>query len=583
MSTAKNKVLVVDDEKIVCQSCKDILREEGFSVTTVLSGEECLNLINERRYDAVVLDLKIPDINGMEILKAIKEKMPHTTVIIMTGYSSLESAIEAMKFGAADYIAKPFTPDKLSLSLKEALKKRAVIAGEGDIVQPFIKKDELDEEIREIKYSVWTPVPFKPAYFSEWMGVRIGKDGTARIVLNDLFFKLKGKVKFIDFPQVGEQIDSDTPSFRIFYTSNESSSIRMEEVCSPVSGKVIELNPLAVRRTNIVNEDPFHSGWLIRVVPSRFIAELKGLKSRKILIADDDKIARESMVKYFQEDIYDIYHTANLQDLADGIINKCYDVAILGSNVHGTPVYTAAKHIRGLDENLPIIIVTGDYSLELARKVREHDIFFHALKPLEETEIDLVVRHAFLKIELKKREVEKKYKFDLLRFIKNIGVVNRSGKHISIIGIGNVFNKDNCIGQNLVDRLKKMNLPVNLDMDNRELLGKEILPYIERNNKIIIINGIEMGSTPGKVKKFSYDSFTNEQQVSIEHKSKLDISINQIGYPEVVNWINAVGMETEVVVIGIQTNKCGYGKERFSFSMEQNEEIIDEILSEVLS
>jgi len=583
MSTLKDKVLVVDDEKIVCQSCEDILEEEGFSVTTVLSGEECLNLINERRYDAVVLDLKIPDINGMEILKVIKEKMPHASVIIITGYSSLQSAIEAMKLGASDYIAKPFTPDELSLSLKEALKKRAVIAGEGDIVQAFIKKDELDEDIRKLEYSVWNPVPFKPAYFSEWMGARIGKDGTARIILNDLFFKLKGKVKFIDFPQIGEQIDTDTPSFRIFYTSNESSSIQMEEVCSPVSGKVIELNSLAVRRTNVVNEDPFHSGWLIRVAPSRFIGDIEGLKLRKILIADDDKIARESLIKYFQEDIYYIYHTANLQDLAEGVKNRRYDVAILGKNVHGTPVYTAAKYIRDVDKNLPIIVLTEDYSLELTVKVREHNIFFHALKPLDETEIELAVRNAFVKTELTKRIVEKPHKFGLSRVIKSIGVVNRSGKHIAIIGIGNVFNKDNCIGQNLVDRLKKMNLPVNLDMGSRELLGKEILPYIERNDKIIIINGIEMVSTPGKVKKFSYNSFTNEQHVSIEHKSKQDFRINQIGYPEIVNWINAVGMETEVGVIGIQTNKCGYGNERFCFSMEQNEEIIDEILSEVLS
>jgi len=582
MSTKQNEILVIDDEKVVCQSCERILNEEGFSVTTVLSGEESLNLINEGRYDAVILDLKIPDISGMEILKVIGERMPNAKVIIITGYYSMESAVEAMKLGAVDYITKPFSPDKLSLSLKEALKKRTVVAGEGDIAKPFIEKEEFEEKIKELKYSEWVPVPSKPVYFSEWMGMRIGKDESVRIVLNDLFLKLKGKVEYIDFPQVGDQIEKNTPCFRIFYKNEESFSIQMEEVCAPISGKVIELNQHTQRKTNIINEDPLFSGWLVRMIPANFNVEFKELKTRKILIADDDKIACESLVKYFQEDIYDIYHTANFQDIIEGVKNKRYDVAILGSRIYETPIYTAAKYIRDVDENLPIIVVTEDYSPELTLKVREHNIFFHSLKPLDEAEIDMAVRNAFLKIELKKREVEKPLNLDLLRFIKSIEVVNRSGKHIAIIGIGNVFNEYNYISKILVNRLKKINLPVNLYMDNRELLGKEVLSYVERNDKIIIVSGMKMGSTPGETKKISYNSFTTEQQISSEHKSKLDIRIKQIGYPEVVHWINAIGMDHEVIVIGIQTNKCGYGKEGFSFSLKQNRKIVDEIMSEVL-
>ena len=161
--------------------------------------------------------------------------------------------------------------------------------------------------------------------------------------------------------------------------------------------------------------------------------------------------------------------------------------------------------------------------------------------------------------------------------------MNRSGKHVAIIGMGNVFNEYNSIGPALLKDLKKNNLPVNLDMSNRELLGNEVLPYIERNDKIIIINGMEIGSAPGTVKRFPYHSLSAEQKGSVEHTAQSDMRINQIGYPEIVNWINAIGIYPEVVVMGIQTNKCGFGKERFSFSTEQNAEIIDEILSEVLS
>gem|GEM_PF-147590 len=588
MIATPNQVLVVDDERVVCQNCEKILREEGFSVTTTLTGEECLNLINERMYEAVILDLKIPDINGMELLKVIKEKKPLTTVIIITGYSSLESGIAAMKLGAADYIAKPFTPDELSFSIREALEKRPVVAGEGDITEPLAKKeeiiepfiggwdiikpltqkDELEEESRELKYSVWTPAPLKPAYFSEWAGVRIGKDETAIIVLNDLFLKLKGRVEYIDLPRVGEQIDKDTPCFRIFYSSNESSSIWMEEVCSPVSGKVIELNPLEISKINIVNEDPFDTGWLVRIVPSRLSAELKELKSRKILIVDDDEIACKSLIEYFKDDIYYIYHSENLKDLTESLKNKRYDVAILGKNVYGEAVYDAAKYIRDIDVNLPVIVVTDDGSTEFARKVREHNIFYYAMKPLDLTEINLVVKNAFMKIESREEWYQEPQKFESSRFIKNIQTVNRAGRKIAIIGLGNIFKEeDSIISQILSDRLKKMHMPVDLYMDKREVFRKEIMPYMEKNDKVIIVNGIEMGTLPGGVKKYS----------------KLDIRINQIGYPEVLQWINAIGLDPEVVVIGIQTNKSGFGKERFFFDKRQNEEIIEEILSEVLN
>jgi len=567
MKTISDKVLVVDDENIVCQNCEKILKEEGFSINTALSGEECLKLVNERKYDAIILDLKIPDINGMKLLKEIKGKMPNIIVIIMTGYSSLESAVEAMKLGASDYIAKPFTPDELSLSLKKALEKRTVVAGEGDIVEPLIKKAELKEEIERSKYTTWTPAPSRPAYFSEWMGVRIGKDDTARIVLNDLFFKLKGKVKYIDFPKLNQEIETTIPCFRIFYTSEESYFTKVEKVCSPISGKVIEINPLAMRKINIVNDDPFSSGWLIRIVPARFYKDLGFLKSGKILIADDDERAIESIVNYFKEDIYEIYITKNFQDLNEGLKKKRYDVAILGKNVHGEPVHEAAKYIRFINKEIPIITVTEDDSIELARRVREYNIFYYDMKPLDEVEIKQAVRNAFTKIELKEQKVEEPFKFDLFQFIKSVQMVNHSGKHVAIIGLGDIFNEDNCIGQILVDRLKKKNLPVNLQMGSRELLGKEIMPYLERNDKIIIVNGIEMSISPGEIKKYS----------------KTDIRINQIGYPEVMHWANAIGMDPEVVVIGIQTHKCGFGKERFSFTTEQNRKITEEILSEVLN
>ena len=123
---ANPRILVVDDEMIVCESCKRILDEEGYEVETSLSGQEAFEKIKESVFDIVITDLKMPTIDGMDVLKYIRKDYPDTIVIMITGFSTVETAVEAMKLGAFDYIPKPFTPDEVSVVVKKALEKRSL-------------------------------------------------------------------------------------------------------------------------------------------------------------------------------------------------------------------------------------------------------------------------------------------------------------------------------------------------------------------------------------------------------------------------------------------------------------------------
>jgi len=118
------RILVVDDEPIVCESCQRILQEEGYEVECTLSGKEAFEKMRENPFDIVITDLKMPGIDGMEVLKTFRKSYPDVIVIMITGYSTVETAVEAMKVGAFDYIPKPFTPDEVSVVVKKALEKR---------------------------------------------------------------------------------------------------------------------------------------------------------------------------------------------------------------------------------------------------------------------------------------------------------------------------------------------------------------------------------------------------------------------------------------------------------------------------
>lgn len=120
----KPKILFIDDEEIVLRSCRRIFASSGYEIDTALSGEEGLNKALSQDYDIVVTDLKMPGIGGMEVLSRLRKEKPETTVIIFTGYASVDTAREALKNGAFDYIPKPFTPDEIREVIKNALEAR---------------------------------------------------------------------------------------------------------------------------------------------------------------------------------------------------------------------------------------------------------------------------------------------------------------------------------------------------------------------------------------------------------------------------------------------------------------------------
>jgi DNA-binding NtrC family response regulator len=121
---SKGKILVIDDEDIVRLSCSRTLAPQGYELKMARNGHEGLKMLEEEPFDLVLTDLKMPGIDGIEVLAAIKEKWPGTDVVIVTGYQTVETAVRAIKLGAFDYIEKPFTPDSLSATVSKVFTAR---------------------------------------------------------------------------------------------------------------------------------------------------------------------------------------------------------------------------------------------------------------------------------------------------------------------------------------------------------------------------------------------------------------------------------------------------------------------------
>lgn len=120
--SAKARILVVDDEKGMCEFLRYLLEGEGYEVDQAHSGNEALTKVTHTSFDLILADIKMPGIDGLEMLRRIREADQDTIVLVMTGYSSLETAIKAIQYDASDYLTKPFDdPDAVLAAVERGL------------------------------------------------------------------------------------------------------------------------------------------------------------------------------------------------------------------------------------------------------------------------------------------------------------------------------------------------------------------------------------------------------------------------------------------------------------------------------
>jgi len=138
-----SQVLIMEDEPSVAKGLQMILTENGYIVDLARTGQSALETFYKKGFDLLVADLRLPDIDGMEVIRKIKHARPDTEVIVITGYSTVPSAVEAMKLGACDYLSKPFSDDEFKSAVKGAL---------GDREEKFTKEtlDTFEAEERKL-------------------------------------------------------------------------------------------------------------------------------------------------------------------------------------------------------------------------------------------------------------------------------------------------------------------------------------------------------------------------------------------------------------------------------------------------
>jgi len=269
----KAKILCVDDEEVILDGFRKILVIDGYSVDTVTNGKEALGLIQTHHYDFVFTDLKMPEMDGVEVTKAVKHLRPDIDVVIITGYATVETAVECMKYGAMDYVQKPFTDDEILAFVKKILIKR------NDRIQKQLKPKVHITHLADTKTSLEFVIPGGVFISPGHCWISMEQDGNVKIGLDDFAKKLIGKIDAIEFPNLGMNIKNGQPLFTV---KQGRKTITFN---SPVSGKIIRINKLLENNPDSLNLTPYDTNWICAVDTEDLDSELKNLKIGKTAVS----------------------------------------------------------------------------------------------------------------------------------------------------------------------------------------------------------------------------------------------------------------------------------------------------------
>lgn len=299
------RILCVDDEQVILDSFRKILVMDGYSVDTVQTGQEALGLIQTHHYDFVFTDLKMPAMDGVEVVKSVKHMRPDIDVVIITGHAAVETAVECMKYGAMDYVEKPFTEEELLAFVKKAMFKRNDNIARQLKPQVRVTHSQPAEDTRAGEFSIPGGVFLSQGHC--WAS--LAQDGMVKVGLDDFARKLIGPVDKIEFPNAGMTVKAGQPLFNI-RQKNRSAQFQ-----APISGKVVKINQALGEDCGALALTPYHGNWVCVIEGDNLDAEVPALKIGK------------SAVALFQEDL-EKFRTAMLRLAGSGAVKARLDGAV---------------------------------------------------------------------------------------------------------------------------------------------------------------------------------------------------------------------------------------------------------------
>lgn len=260
-----SRILVIDDEEVVHVSLKRILGRRGHEVDAVLTAAEGLERLRSTQYDLVITDLMMPEMTGLELLERMRQLSLETPTLMITGYPTIKTALQALRLGATDYLAKPFTRKELLGPVARALKRfeDAAVGAMRDTLVPTRESDAA--HVEGIDSPSATLLAGERVHLRRHSWAVYRQDGTMDVGIGTTFLASIGTIQSIVLPTEADLVEQGYVGIRLSSSTGEEHGVFM-----PLSGRVVAINGEATAKPSAIGPET----WLVRIIPDRLATEL---------------------------------------------------------------------------------------------------------------------------------------------------------------------------------------------------------------------------------------------------------------------------------------------------------------------
>jgi DNA-binding response OmpR family regulator len=483
----------VDDEVIICQACQRVLSRQGFEIETSTDARQGLAQATENDYAAVLLDIKMPELDGIQFLEALREVKPDLPVMIMTGYPSIPNAASAVRLGASDYVTKPFTPEQITQSVLRMLSRGANGAAEISI-SPGEEYTFLDES---------------------WVQLEI--DGSARV--GTVIRRPDARILELQLPRDGETLYQGLPLAGITFDDGA----RVIVPC-PLSGVVVSANQLTADKPGPLFDDPFGTGWIACICSTQLEDELDTLQTRNIVLVNTDSVTNEPQ----REQLAELGCRVSLIDSEAGFETHLktspagvflFDVDSLG----GRGPELVGK-VRAASEGPKVIaLASHDYRWEAA--YRDQGIFYYAVAPFTDNEIVDILNAAFRRPSGPAHSPA--YPKRPERSLHAIEVTNRNGHKVQLLAGRGLLSRYEGLGAAIMDRIIEQYIPVETSLSDTEITATVVLEAARVADRVMVLQAKDMGRLPGSLVRDTKAEYISAARENAGRVTTLVVQPNQ--------------------------------------------------------
>lgn len=511
---AEKRLLVVDDEEVVCQSCSRIFSDRGIKIDTSTNPVKGLELATSNKYSAILLDIKMPDMDGIEFMEELRKKNQDTPVMIITGYSSIPSAAAAMRLGAKDYIPKPFTPGEILKAVERVLAEEPAVKDEEidipKIAAPVIKEAErvvISEKTRILEEFAETSDSDFLFYNDSWL--QVYNNDSVKVGAFLSCFEGKSFTRLV-LPKVGDKVYRGLPIAQL-----EAPGKAPRIIASPVTGEITVVNSKLANDLITPWDNPCHNAWISIIEPSSLVDDLSVSKTRNVIVLT-------TLPEDWNRQINTLHHLGCKTHFArtyDDLIEIHKDegqyLLLLDSASYGI---SGPKIVRRLNEQKPDIkiIVLRDKDNCREAEYRLNRIFYYAVEPFYDQEIVDILYAAFQSDGKSSKMVTPSAL--LPKWVSKINITNRQGKKVSLLASGEFLMNNKGLGLKIVETILGSAYPLKIDLCSKVVSKDPVSKEINESDKVLILKAKDIKRIPGTM---IYDEEAAQEATATENTGKV--------------------------------------------------------------